>query len=142
MNKQKAKARRPKKADLRRKPKYITQSPQDVWSIIENGHALTEHIDFYDETKEYKFYKTLHKGEDYRFCKEPYYNYAITTHGRVYSFKTEKYMKCSYQPNVVMITLNGNSNVRIKALFEIVGLEYNHEEVVNNLIKYKLINVK
>lgn len=142
MNRQRPKARRPKRVDRKRKPKFIQQSNHDVWSMIENNNPLTEAIDFYDESKELKFYDTLAKGEDYRFCEGQYYNYAITTHGRVYSFKTEKYLKCLYQPNSCVITLNGNSNVRLKKLFEMSNLEYNHEEVINHLIKYELINTK
>ncbi len=142
MNNQKTKARRPRGVDRKRKPKFIQQSPHDVWGMIENNVPLMDELDFYDESKELKFYETLTKGEEYKFCDEPYYNYAITTHGRVYSFKTGKYMSCTFQPNVVLVTLNGNKNVRLKRLFGIVGLEYNHEDIVNKLIKYKLINTK
>lgn len=141
MKNPKNKARRQKGVDRKRKPKLIKESNHDVWAAIENGTNFTDQIDFYDDSKEQIFYKSLTKNEDYKFLPEPYYNYAITTHGRVYSFKTSKYMRCLFQPNSCIITLNGNSNVRLKKLFEITGLEYNHENVVNELIKYKLINI-
>ena len=69
----------------------------------------------------------------------PYDNYAITSFGRTWSFKTKKFIKGFYRPNSVIFYMNSTSNVKMKELFKMAGWKYKHSKVCEKLLSYDLL---
>lgn len=136
----KAKARREKNTrQEENRDYYLPTSNEDVWAHIENGVNLHDNIDFYDTTKEDLLVENLEVDEDFVILDSPYNNYALTTNGRMWSYKTDRWMRLYYRKNSVKTYLNSNVPVNIRDLFEEYGWVYNHEEVTNYLDELDLL---
>jgi len=121
------------------KVSYITTDNDSVWELLENNVDITEAIPFYRDGGEDKLYVNIQDNEMTHFCGVPFDNYAITSFGRVWSFKTKKFIKAFYRPNSVIVYMNSTSNVKVKNLFALAGWKYKHTAVIDKLLSLNLL---
>ena len=140
MRKPMSKARREKnQPKWINKASYIMTDNATMWEIIERGIDITEVVPFYRDGGEDKLYVNTQVNEMTHFCGVPFDNYAITSFGRVWSFKTKKFIKAFYRPNSVIVYMNSTSNVKVKDLFHLAGWGYKHGQVVDKLLSLNLL---
>jgi len=118
---------------------YVKTSNDDMWLVIENNVDIMNVVPFYRDGGEDQLFVNINEGEQIFYCGAPYDNYAVTDEGRVWSFKTKKFIKTFYRPNSVIVYMNSTSNVKIKHLFKLAGWRYCHATICENLLKLNLL---
>ena len=118
---------------------YIKTSNEDMWAVIENDMNITDIVPDYRDGGETKLYVNVDENEEIYYLGVPFDNYAITSFGRVWSFKTKKFIKAFYRPNSVIFYMNSNKNVTLKALYKKANWHYNHSKVCERLLNYNLL---
>ena len=118
---------------------YIKTSNEDMWAVIENGMDITAIVPDYRGGGEDKLSVNVDENEAIYYLGVPLDNYAITDNGRVWSFKTKKFIKAFYRPNSVIYYMNSNRNVTLKSLYKKANWKYNHSRVCERLLQYNLL---
>ena len=110
-----------------------------MWAVIENGMDITAIVPDYRGGGEDKLSVNVDENEAIYYLGVPLDNYAITDNGRVWSFKTKKFIKAFYRPNSVIYYMNSNRNVTLKSLYKKANWKYNHSRVCERLLQYNLL---
>jgi len=118
---------------------YIRLSGDDVWNLLDTGANFLPSIPFYSNSEDDKLWMNVDENEEIHLCGGMFNNYAITNKGRVWSFKTKKFIKVFYRPTSVIAYMNSTSNVKLLRLFEDAGWVYNHNDVCEFLTKINLL---
>ena len=138
MNKPRARKAKNTKSYIK-KVNYIKTNSDDIWILLENNVDIVKALPHYRDVVECKLKDNIDKEEEIYYLGVPYDNYAITSFGRTWSFKTKKFIKGFYRPNSVIFYMNSTSNVKMKELFKMAGWKYKHSKVCEKLLSYDLL---
>ena len=118
---------------------YIKTNNADMWAVIENDMDITSIIPYYRDGGENKLYVSVDDNEKIYYLGVPFDNYAITSNGRMWSFRVKKFIKGFYRPNSVCYYMNSNLNIQLKDLYKKANWKYNHSVVCERLLNYNLL---
>lgn len=120
---------------------YIDEDLDKIWKYIEESVDISTVLPFYNNDGEEMLSMHILPDEMIHYCNAPFSNYAITSLGRLWSFKFKKFLKAFYRPVSIIYYMNSpkTKNIKIQKLFKEAGWEYNHKEVTLNLYSYELL---
>jgi len=120
---------------------YVDEDLDKIWQYIEESCDITHVLPFYNNGGEELLSMHIKQDEMIYYCNSPFSNYAITSLGRLWSFKFKKFIKAFYRPKSVIYYMNSPTtrNVKIEKLFNEAGWEYNHKEITMNLYSFELL---
>jgi hypothetical protein len=114
---------------------------EKVWEIIETGGDIdilypesfkTEKIIIKYE-KEVAAY--MEEGEKFVLLEDYDYDYALTTHGRVYACKFQRFIKPSYIRGDDVKIIIRNTNISMKELYKKIGWTYDFNFIQSRMLK-------
>ena len=120
---------------------YIDEDLEKVWKYIEESCDITRVLPFYTNGGEELLSVQVMPDEQIHYCNLPFTNYAITSKGRLWSFKFKKFLKAFYRPKSIIYYMNcpTTKNIKIEKLFNEAGWVYNHKDITLNLYSYELL---
>jgi len=120
---------------------YVDEDLEKIWKYIEESCNITQVLPFYNSDGEELLSMSIKSDEMVYYCNPPFSNYAITSLGRLWSFKFKKFIKAFYRPNSNIYYMNSptTKNIKIEKLFKEAGWEYNHKEITINLYSFELL---
>ena len=114
---------------------------EKVWEIIETGGDIDTLYpeSFKTEKTRVKYEKItaayMEEGEEFVLLEDYDYDYALTTHGRVFACKFQRFIKHNYVRGDDVKIIIRNTNISMKELYKKIGWKYDFNFIQLRMLK-------